>query len=381
MRLFAVHRSPLGIVLSLAVSCSPAFGLVSLDDGHHQFFIQSSAGLAYDSNIFATADGAGDTSYNASLEIEYQRKVGLIGVDANLDWHFSRFSKFTGENFANPDLTAEFTKGSGRTTGSLKLDVKRESRAETEINLRTTSWNYNADLQVKYPVIERYSIVSELAYARRDFPSNNDGLFDLVTYAFNTDLFYALNSQRNLLVGYRFRSTETSADTTDTDHGLNIGLNGKILPKINGSARVGFQRRGIQRRGQPDESHDSVSANVAATWTLTSRWNVVGSLARDFTTVATDASVNTTSAGLTSQFAFNAKTVVYAGITYSHSNFLDTRLAGRRDDSASFDAGVSYALNAHFKLSVGYVYFVNWSTLATSDYDRHSFSINVSSRW
>lgn len=381
MRLPAVYRSPLHLVISLVVSCSSAFGLISLDDGHDQFFIQSSAGLAYDSNIFATEGGAGDTSYNASLDIEYQRKVGMIGVDANLGWQFSRFDKFAGENFANPNLSAEFTKGAGRTTGSLKLDVKRENRAETEINLRAVSWNYNADLQVKYPVIERYSILAGLAYDRRDFPSNDDGLFDLVTYAFNADLLYALNSQRNLLVGYRYRSTQTSADTTNTDNGLSVGVNGKIFPKINGSARVGFQRRGIQRRGQPNDSHNSVTANVAATWTLTNRFNVVGSLSRDFTTLATDTSVNTTSAALTSQFAFNAKTTAYAGISYSHSTFLDTRSAGRQDDSVSFDIGASYALTAHFKLSAGYVYFVNWSTLAISDYDRHTFSLNVSSRW
>jgi len=381
MRLLAVHRSPLRFAASFLFSCTSAFALINFDEGHHEFFVTGSGGVTYDSNIFATAGGAGDTSYNASLGIEYRRNVGLIGVDADAAWQFSRFDKFSGENFANPALSAEFTKGTGRTTGALKVSAKRESRAETEINLRTKSWNYDADLQVKYPVIERYSITGGVDYSRRDFPEKNTGLFNIDTYAFNTDLLYALNSQRNLMVGYRYRTTQTTADTTDTDNSLSIGVSGKILPKINGSVRVGFQNRSVQRRVGPDESHNSITSSASATWTVTRRLSVIGTLSRDFITVATDANVDSTSAGLDAQFALNSKTSVFAGLTYNHSDFLDTGLAGRKDDSVNASAGASYSLNDHLKVSGSYSYFVNWSTLPTSDYDRHSFSLSISSHW
>lgn len=380
MRLHAVHRSPFWSTVLFIASCSSAFALVKFDDGHDELFVSSSVGVAYDSNIFAAAGGAGDTSYNASLSIEYQRRVGMIGVNADLGWQFSRFDKFSGENFANPNLSAELTKASGRTTGSLKLEAKRESRAETAINIRAVSWNYDADLQLKYPVIERYSLTGGFAYDRRDFASN-ETLVDIDTYTLNSDLLYALNSQRDLLVGYRYRTTQTTADTTDTDHALTVGVSGKIFSKLHGLVRFGYERRLVDRRIGPNESHDSVTASASATWNLTGRFSLIGALSRDFMTVATDANVNTSSASLDAQFAVNAKTVTFAGISYSHLDFLDTSSAGRKDDGVSFTVGASYSFNDHLKFSANYVYFVNGSTLAISDYHRHSFSLSLSSHW
>ena len=380
MRLLAVYRSALRLAAPLVFSCSPALALVSFDDGHNDFFVSSSVGIAYDSNIFATANGAGDTSYNASLGIEYLRKAGMIGVDADIGWQFSRFDKFSGESFANPSLSASFTKASGRTTGVVKLAAKRENRAETAINIRAVSWDYDASVQVKYPVIERYSITGGLDYNRRDY-SSNATLVDINSYALNTDLLYALNSQRDLLAGYRFRTIHTTAETTDTDHAVTVGVSGKILSKLRGSVRIGLQRRDVQRRIGPDESHGSATATATTTWSLSRRLSLAGSLSRDFVTVATDANVDTTSASLDAQFAMSLKTAVFAGVSYSHLDFLDTGAAGRKDNSLSFNAGASYSLNEHFKLSANYVYFLNSSTLAISDYHRHSISLNLSSHW
>ena len=380
MWLPAVYRSSFRLITLLIASCSSAFALIKFNDGHNELFVSSSAGVSYDSNIFAIAGGEGDTSYNASLGIEYQRKVGMISVDADIGWQFSRFSKFSGENFANPNLSALLAKGTGRTTGTLKLDAKRESRAETAINIRAVSWNYDTGLQVKYPVIERYSITGGLEYSRRDF-ATNDTLVDMDTYALNTDLFYALNSQRDLLAGYRFRTTQTTADTTDTDHAFTVGVSGKILSKLHGLIRFGYQQREVQRRVGPDESHGSVTAVASTTWVVTSRLSLTGALSRDFVTVATDANVDTTSASLDAQWTLNAKTVAFAGVSYSHLEFLDTNSSGRKDDGVTFSLGGSYALNGHLKLSANYVYFVNGSTLPLSDYHRHSLSLTLSSHW
>ena len=101
----------------------------------------------------------------------------------------------------------------------------------------------------------------------------------------------------------------------------------------------------------------------------------------DFVTVATDANVNTTSASLDAQFVANAKTAFYAGVSYSHLDFLDTNSAGRKDDGFNLTVGASYSFNDHLKLSANYVYFLNESTLPISNYHRHSLSLTVSSHW
>lgn len=379
MRLSAFLRR-FSFVPPLLCSCSAAFALIKFNDGHDEIFVTGTAGMSYDSNIFTNAGGSGDTSYNATLDLEYARKAGMIGVDANLGWLFSRFSRFTGENFANPQFNLELTKDSGRTTGDLHFGAKRENRAETAINLRTESWNYDAALHLKYPVIQRYSISGGVDYNRRDF-SNNATLVDINTYGVSTDLFYALTSQRDLLVGYRYRQTDTTADTIDRDHAVTVGVNGKIISKLNGSLRVGLQRRTIDRRARADESHNSFTASGSTTWTVSQRFSLSGTLSRDFVTVATDVSVDTTSAGLDAQYAINSKTAAFGGVTYTHLKFLDTGSGGRTDDSVGWSAGLAYTFNDHLKVTASYSYLNNWSTLAFSDYHRHSVSLNVSSRW
>ncbi len=379
MRLAALRHSLRAIALFLVSSVS-AFALIAFNDGHDTIFVTGSAGLSYDSNIFATADGAGDTSYNASLDLEYHRKAGMLGVDANLGWLFSEFDTFSEESFADPQFTASLTKAAGRTTGAVNVSAKRQNRAETAINLRTESWNYSAAANVRYPVIERYSLSGSLEYSRRDF-ANNDALVDIDTYAASADLLYALDSERNLMAGYRYRTTSTSVETTDLDHAFTVGLNGKILPKLIGTVRAGFQQRKIDRRNGPDESHNSLTASATTTWTLTNRFSLSGTASRDFVTVATDASVDTTSLGLDAQFALSAKKSVFAGISYYHLKFLDTTSSRRSDDGLGFNAGAAYVLNEHLKLSATYQYTINGSTLALSDFDRHSFSFNASSRW
>lgn len=380
MRLPAVLRSSVRFGALFAASCASVFALVKFNDGHDEIFVTGSAGVGYDSNLFATNGGEGDTSYNASLDIEYQRKAGMLGVNADLGWRFSQFDKFSDESFANPQFTGAITKGGGRTTGSLTVGAKRENRADTAINLRTESWNYNAELALRYPVIERYSLAGTFGYGRRDF-TDNTSLVDIDTYSASGDLQYAINSERNFTAGYRFRTTNTSAETTDRDHALLFGVNGKIIPKLNGDVRMGFQRRYVDRTTGADESHNSLTASASVVWAINGRFSLTGSASRDFMTIATDASVETTTLGVDAQYALNSKTTAFAGVNYTHLRFLDTGSAGRSDDGVGFSAGAARVVNDHLKIVASYSYSTNWSTLALSDFNRHVFSLNVTSRW
>jgi len=93
----------------------------------------------YDSNLFANAAGAGDTSYSLSFGADYVRRAGWIGLNASVGVNATRYGKFTREDFENPTFTAAFSKQSGRTTGSLTLSAARESRADVAANLATKS--------------------------------------------------------------------------------------------------------------------------------------------------------------------------------------------------------------------------------------------------
>ncbi|HEY0946704.1 MAG TPA: outer membrane beta-barrel protein [Opitutaceae bacterium] len=357
---------------------SPAPALVRMNDGKDQLFVNASLTAAWDSNIFASAEGDGDFITTYGLSLDYQRRAGLIGVNATAAFDVGRFDEFNGEDFANPNLRLELTKDAGRTTGSFTLGAQRESRADSAVNIRTESWNYDAALNLKYPVIERYSLSGNVGYGLRDY-QDNSFLVDLETYSTAMDLFYVYTSQRDLLGGYRLRVSETSADTTFYDHAFTLGLSGKILPKLNGTIRGGYQFREAQ--GGLSDAYQSWTSAVSATWSVNKRLTVTGQLSKDFSTTASNTSVDTFTGNVEAQYAFSAKTSVTASVGGGINEFLGELGAGREDTFFTYNVAFNYTMNERFRCSLGYTYFHNWSTLSTSDFERHSVSLNVTSRF
>lgn len=371
-------RTAAALAATFFTTVSPAPALVRMNDGKDQLFLNASLTAAWDSNIFASPDGEGDFITTYGLSLDYQRRAGLIGVNATAAFDVGRFDEFDGENFANPNLRLELTKDSGRTTGSLAMGAQRESRADSAVNIRTESWNYDAALNFKYPVIERYSLSGNLGYGLRDY-QDNSFLVDLETYSTAMDVFYVYTSDRDLIGGYRLRVSETSADTTFYDHAFTLGLSGKILPKLNGTARFGYQFR--EAAGGLSDTHQSWTSAVSATWNVNKRLTVTGQLSKDFSTTASNTSVDTFSGNVEVQYASSAKTSVTAGVGGGINEFLGALGAGREDTFFTYNVALNYTMNERFRCSLGYTYLHNWSTVATSDFERHSVSLNVTSRF
>ena len=153
------------MLLAACVACPPARALVTLNDSHDHIFVSTSFGVSHDSNVFASNGSPGDYVYSTGVTADYSRRAGWIGVNASVAMSASRFGKVKNQNFSNPNYSLELTKQSGRTTGSFTLSGARESRADASVNLRTDSWNYNAGLNYKYPIIERFTLSGALGYS------------------------------------------------------------------------------------------------------------------------------------------------------------------------------------------------------------------------
>lgn len=379
MGLSRIFRFALASLLSWFVVCCPAWGLVSLDEGRDQLFVNSALTIGYDSNLFANAVGGGDMSYSLNVGADYIRRAGWIGLNASVAVNATRYGKFTGEDFQDPTFSAEFTKQTGRTTGSLTLSAARENRADLAANLRDVSWFYQADLNFKYPVIERYSITGNLGYSYRDF-ADNTFLVDLKSYSAGVDLFYVYTTDRDLLAGYHFREEDTSLDNKSFEHSFTAGMTGKIFSRLNGSLRAGYMflvPQGTDNQG----SYSSWTANGSVSWSFTKRFSLTGQVSKDFSTTSTNADVDSLSAGLRAQYAYSSKTSFATGMGWTDSRYLGLAGGGRHDDSWSWDASLQHTFNGHLSLNLTYMYFQNWSTLAYSDFVRNNVSLSLSSRF
>ncbi|HEY1764989.1 MAG TPA: hypothetical protein VGF85_08695 [Opitutaceae bacterium] len=379
-------RSLTAAAVVAALACAPpARALVSLEDGHDHAFVNGTVDFGYDSNVFANAQSGGSMLVQGSLATEFTRRAGLISVDASASLSFARYANFRDQDYVDPKVTAEFSKQTGRTTGSLVVTAERQNRADVDVNTRDVSWNYDVGLNVLYPVIDRYSISGSFDFNHIDY--QDEQLFtNLTTYTGNLYLYYIVNEERDFFVDYRSRYSEVADGSHDVDNSLSAGVSGKVFGPFNGSIQGGYTRRAIVGGGNAGDYGD-FTASGTLTWTMNRQMTLSGDLARDFSTTATGQSIDSSDVGLTFKDSLSAKASATFETSAGQSRFLgpegliSSGMTRRVDDFVSLGASFYYILNGHLKASLGYVFFRNWSTLAYAEFPRHQVNATLSTHW
>jgi len=379
------HRLLTAAAVMAAAFATRAPALVSLEDGRERLYVDSSVDLAYDSNAFANAQSSGSMLIEGSLGTEFARRAGLIAFDATASLAFAHYFSFRGQDYVDPSLKAELSKQSGRLTGSFVVNVQRENRADVDVNTRDVSWNYDVALNLQYPVIERYSFSGSFDYAYADYL--NQQLFtNLATYTGHLGLYYVLDSQRDLFVDYRARYSGVANGSDDVDNSLSAGVNGRVYGPFNGSVEAGYQDRS-SRGGSAPGNYGDLTASGSVTWNVNRRVSVSANLSRDFSTTAQAESIEASTFGLSLKDSFTSKASATFQGAIGQSRFIGaggllTPDGTRRvDEFASFGATYFYTLNEHLKVSINFVYFRNWSTLAYAEFPRTQANLTLISHW
>ncbi|AOS46302.1 hypothetical protein Verru16b_03403 [Lacunisphaera limnophila] len=355
-----------------------ASALLNIDGSRNQVFVFGGVTFGYNSNMFAEADGRGDYSVSASAGVELKRRAGIIAVNLTAKADYVTYGTYRDENSLNPSLYLEFNKTTGRTTGALTLNAYRETRSDSAVNLRTTTWNFPLGLSLKYPVNDNLYLTSATGFLSRSY-SDNSTLVDYRDYSQAVDAYYVYTSKLDLLAGYRLRNSTTSIGGRTTDHWFNVGATGGLFSKLSGTVRVGYQVRDV--RAGLGETFDHFNASASINWPVTRKFILGGSLNRDFNTIATGASVDSTSAALRANYTFSRKLEFSADTAVGRNEFLGRNELPRTDTFFTWGVGASYRTNEHLQIGASYTYFRNWSSLSFSDYDSHGFSLDVSSRY
>jgi hypothetical protein len=373
-------------VAAVAVACPSAWALVSLEDGRDHVYVDGTIEMGFDSNVFANAQSGGSFVYQGSIGAEFTRRAGWIGVNVSASLSFAEFASFRSQDYVDPKLTAEFTKQTGRTTGSLTMSVEKENRADVDVNTRDISWNYDVGLNFQYPVIERYSISGSLDFDHIDYLDKQ--LFtDLTTYTENLYLYYILNDQRDLFLDYRNRLSDEANGVSDDDNSFSAGVSGKVFGPFNGSLQAGYEERKTEGGPNAGEEFTDVTASGTMTWNISRRMTLTSTVSRDFSVTADALSVETTSAGLTLQDSLTSKASGTLQAVGGEDKFLgaegltaphDTR---RVDDFMSLSAAYFYTVNQHLKLSLSYTYYRSWSTFAYASFPRSQTNLTLTSHW
>jgi hypothetical protein len=379
MQVAHLYRTSLIVLMVGGIVPLPARALLTFDEGHDQLFATGTLSLAYDSNITANRFGQADTIFSGGVGLEYSRQAGIISVDASGGISTSHFDKFTSDDFSDPHFQGEFSAKDDRTAADLTLGVSRESQADIVSGIRAVSWDYEAGFDTKYRVTDRYSISATFGYTLRDF-INAPVLTNLTTYSAGTNLYYTINSARDFFAGYNFSLQETSRGLSFYDHSFNVGIDGKILPKLNGTASIGYELQD-PHGSTTDRSTGAMTSNVALTWNFSRRLKITGDVSQNFSAISTNGSVNTLASSLDASFSMNSKTSLTSGVGGGYNRFIGATADGRRDTYFTWNAGVTHTINDHFTTSLGYTYYENWSTASFSDFIRHTITLTLNIRF
>ncbi len=373
-------------VLSIGASAPGLRALVSLEDGKDHDYIDSTLQIGYDSNLFARAQSGGSMIYSGTLGTEFTRRAGWIGVNATAGISFAEYGSYRSQDYVDPKLTAELTKQSGRTTGSLTVSVQKENRTDIDTNTRDVSWNYEAGLNFQYPVIERYSISGGLDYARTDYQDR--ALFtNLQTYTGNLYLYYVLNEQRDLFIDYRERYVDEANGQYDIDEALSAGVSGRVYGPFNGSLQVGYQVRSPYNTPNINGTYGNLTSTGTAAWNISRRMTLTANVSKDLSNTAQAQSVDSTSGGLTFQDSLTAKASVTFDTSVGQNKFLNLQTVGldpnarRIDTFFEFGAAYFYTINQHLKFDLNYTYYRNWSSLSIADFPREQVNLEIKSHW
>lgn len=365
-------------IVTLGLALPSGRALLNIDGARNQVFVFGSVAFGYSSNIFAESNGRADSTVTAQAGIELKRRAGIIAVNSTLKVDYQRFGKYTSENSLNPNFYIEFNKTTGRTTGAFTVNAFRESRSDSAVNVRTNSWNFPLGLNLKYPINDKLYVTSDTSYLRRRY-TENTALANLTDYAEGIDLFYVYTSKLDLVAGYRVRITRTSIGNDSTDHWFNLGASGGLLAKLSGTVRVGYQLRQTTGAGAGNFAH--LNALAALNWPVTRKLTFSGQIGRDFNTIATGSSVDSTSVALRASYAYNRKLQLDTGVAWGRNTFLGRNQPSREDNFFSGDVSARYKFNEHLNVGASYAWFRNWSTLSFSDFERQSFSLDIGSRY
>jgi hypothetical protein len=368
----------LAVLMVVAVAQPPAaLGLINLDGTRNQIFVFGQASFGYDSNVFAENVARDDYTITGSVGAELKRRAGIISVNARATLDYLHFRRFSEQSAWNPNFLLEFDKANGRTTGSLTLNAFRASKADSAVNLRTESWNIPVSLNLKYPVNDKVYLTSQTGYLRRTFPEVVT-LADYTDYTQALDMFYVFSSKLDLVGGYRARFGDTPVQGRTTDHEFSVGATGGLFAKVNGSLRAGYQVREIDRTG---ETFDHATVSAALTWNATRKLSVALQATRDFNTTALGTSVASTSTMLRSTYVFTRRFQIEGGAGHGRNKFVGREQPSRRDDFVSWELSATYIWNEHLRVGGSFLSLSNYSTLGFADFDRHTYTLDIATRW
>lgn len=394
--LLAVFVTPAG--LPIALQAAP---LVSIGDSVDVFFNGSSS-LEWQSNVFSDERGAvDDYKYTVSPGFEINVGRGLSNADLSIITRYDivRFDKVTDLDNELFHIKAVGSYAGSRLTvnGLVSYDENQSNGADGNDNQKgklSASETTAANLNGEYTLSPKFSFGAGVNYNKREYKESSSA--DRESYTVPLDIFYELTPKVDLSIGYTYTSTEVSRTLSGVDgvdgydkeqHFVNVGARGDLLPKLNGSFKIGFNTMDSDDPltlednvlGREDRNSSSgLGLDASFTYLATAKVSTNLNLNRNFDVAGQGESTEATRVDLSANYSINTRFTATANLGYTLREYVDSK---REDDNYRTGLSLSYVPNEYWRFSTGYNYTENDSNSDGQSYEAHVINVSASLRY
>lgn len=240
-----------------------------------------------------------------------------------------------------------------------------------------------ASIDAEYDLSAKIKFGAGFSYLDRDYLTATAFIADYSTYSVPLDVYYELTPKLDLSAGFTYTDRDIEAldfpgvsVAYDTQtYFYNVGLRGDLLPKLSGTAKVGYRERERDGFG----STGSLGVDVNLTWATTAKLTNRILLGRDFGVAGDGSTTEETSFLFASSFAFTPQYSASSKVGYVLRDFQD--VGNREDEQYELGLSFGYTPNEYWSFSAGYTYSETDSNAVNQSYDENRISLTASLRY
>lgn len=362
------------------LQASPLF---SVGDNVDVFFDGSSS-LRWSSNLFNDSEDEVDDlllTVTPGFEVDFVR--GESNVDLSLVASYDLL-RYHDRNEVDTELAHVKALGSYETA---RLDLNASASFDESQTASSQGQNLpgqlfeseatRAGLEGEYQLSPKFSFGAGLNYNETKYVSANTvGAFaDREQVSVPVDLYYELTPKLDLSLGYsRVEAEVGAAGSAAYDQVTNfysLGARGDLLPKLSGFLKLGYRENEFTNK-------EMFGADLDFSYAVTQKLTSFLALSRDFGVGGAGDSTENSSIKLRANYSIDEQYSVSANLGY---DLRDYQNSDREDDQYSAGVRLNYVLDQNWRLSTGYTYSENDSSVAASSYINHSLNLSASLRY
>jgi hypothetical protein len=374
-------------MLGAFVSTQAATALSLGDD--ISLHVTGQVSLINESNVFLSeGDEISDTAYEYTPGVQLDiGKAGISDLQAQVRaaCHILDYVDYSDLDSENADISASLSYRAANVKFSAGATY-RESQINSDIDYidgayvaydaarieRATS-NYSGYAEIT--LSQKTRVGGGVSFAKQDYTFI--GYNDVSNVSIPLDVYYALSAKTDVTFGYIYRPVYVGeGNAIDAkDNVVTFGLRGQLMPKLTGSARIGWMDRSVEKSSSLQDS-DGVFFSASVNYAVSPLTSVGVRLVRDMSV----SPLETTSMIRTGASIVANHKLSRVFFTSVNLGFVKTEYetGTRTDDFVKVGASITYAPNEYFDVTASFNCSNNESTGGGREYDNDVLQVIAS---